>query len=186
MQQSVENRGGQDFVAKDGAPLRASSRADERGEVWLAQADGSNVTRLTRGPGKGQGSPRSSPNGRTIAFDSQAANGHWDIWTIAVDGSGLRQITRDAADENMPSWSQDGRFVYYGSNRTGRYEIWRVAVKSGTEEQFTQTGDFLPFESRDGRTLYYLRKRGGELLAGRRPAAKSGRSRDVSIRGPTP
>jgi Tol biopolymer transport system component len=147
----------------------SSSRADERDEVWLADADGSNVTRLTRGPGRSQGSPRWSPNGRTIAFDSQAANGRWDIWTMGVDGSGLRQITHGAADANMPSWSYDGRFVYYGSNRTGRYEIWRVAVTGDTEEQITQTGGFLPFESRDGRTLYYLRERGGELLA--RPTA---------------
>jgi Tol biopolymer transport system component len=146
-----------------------SLRADERPEVWLAHTDGSNVTRLTRGPGRHQGSPRWSPDGRTIAFDSQAWNGHWDIWTIDVDGSGLRQVTHDAADENMPSWSQDGRFVYYGSNRAGRYEIWRVAVTGGTEEQITQTGGFLPFESRDGRTLYSLRRRGGELLA--RPTA---------------
>jgi Tol biopolymer transport system component/DNA-binding winged helix-turn-helix (wHTH) protein len=147
----------------------SSSRADERDEVWLADADGSNITRLTRGPGRNQGSPRWSPNGRTIAFDSQAANGRWDIWTIDIDGSGLRQITHDQADENMPSWSHDGGFVYYGSNRTGRYEIWRVAVTGGTEEQITQIGGFLPFESRDGRTLYYLRRRGGELLA--RPTA---------------
>jgi Tol biopolymer transport system component/DNA-binding winged helix-turn-helix (wHTH) protein len=147
-----------------------SSRADERNEIWLANADGSAVTRLTRGPSlREQGSPRWSPDGRTIAFDSQAANGRWDIWTIDVDGSGLRQITRDPADENMPSWSRDGRFVYYGSNRTGRYEIWRVASGGGSEKQLTHNGGFLPIESLDGRTLYYLRARGGALLA--RPTA---------------
>jgi Tol biopolymer transport system component/DNA-binding winged helix-turn-helix (wHTH) protein len=146
-----------------------SSRADEREEVWLANADGSGATRLTRGPGRTQGSPRWSRDGLSIAFDSQAANGRWDIWTIGIDGSGLRQITRDPADENMPSWSHDGQFVYYGSNRSGRYEIWRIAVARGKEEQLTHAGGFLPFESRDGRTLYYLRARGGELLA--RPTA---------------
>jgi Tol biopolymer transport system component/DNA-binding winged helix-turn-helix (wHTH) protein len=147
----------------------SSDRADERPEVWLANADGTAVTRLTRGPGRHQGSPRWSPDGRMITFDSQTADGRWDIWTIGVGGSGLRQITRDLADENMPSWSRDGRFVYYGSNRSGRYEIWRVAIASGTEEQVTHGGGFLPFESLDGRTLYYLRRTGGELFA--RPTA---------------
>ena len=145
-----------------------SSRADEHDEIWLANADGSNVTRLTRGGSRFRGSPRWSPDGSTIAFDADT-NGHWDIWTIGVDGSGLRQITADAADENMPSWSHDGRFVYYGSNRSGRYEVWRIAVADGGEEQMTRAGGFLPFESRDGRTLYYLRERGGALLA--RPTA---------------
>jgi Tol biopolymer transport system component/DNA-binding winged helix-turn-helix (wHTH) protein len=155
----------------------SSSRADERDEVWVANADGSGAMRLTRGPGRWQGSPRWSPDGRTIAFDSEAANGRWDIWTVGVDGSGLRQITRDQADENMPSWSSDGRFVYYGSNRSGRYEIWRTAVADGREEQVTHEGGFLPFESVDGRTLYYLRALGGELLA--RPTA-GGRERSIA------
>jgi eukaryotic-like serine/threonine-protein kinase len=146
-----------------------SDRVDERSEIWLADADGTNVTRLTRGPGRGQCSPRWSPDGRAIAFDSQADNGRFDIWTIGVDGSGLRQVTRDPADENMPSWSRDGRFLYYSSNRTGRNEIWRVPVRGGREEQVTREGGFLPFESLDGRTLYYKRAQEGPLLA--RPTA---------------
>jgi WD40 repeat protein len=151
----------------DGRRLAFSSnRTDERFEVWLGDADGSNVTRLTRGPGRAQGSPRWSPDGRTIAFDSQGADGHFDIWTIGVDGSGLRQVTRHPADENMPSWSRDGRFIYYGSNRTGRYEIWRVPPGGVTEEQVTHGGGFSPFESLDGRMLYYLREDPNTTSAG--------------------
>jgi Tol biopolymer transport system component len=148
-----------------------SDRADEREEVWLADADGTNVTRLTRGPGRAQCSPRWSPDGRTIAFDSQAENGHLDIWTIGVDGSGLRQVTHDPADENMPSFSRDGRFLYYGSNRTGRYEIWRVPVTGGPEEQVTHEGGYLPFERLDGRTLYYKRTEPGDSPLLARPTA---------------
>ena len=147
-----------------------SDRADERWDIWLADAEGTNLTRLTRGPGRAQGSARWSPDGRTIVFDSQGEDGRFDIWTIGVDGSGLRQVTRDPADENMPSWSRDGRFLYYGSNRTGRYEIWRVPVAGGPEEQVTREGGFLPFESLDGRTLYYKRsEHDSQLLA--RPTA---------------
>ncbi len=144
-----------------------SDRADERQEIWLADADGTNVTRLTRGPGRAQGTPRWSPDGRTIAFDSQGEDGRLDIWTIGVDGSGLRQVTRGPADEVMPSWSRDGRFLYYGSNRTGRYEVWRVPVAGGPEEQVTREGGFLPFESLDGRTLYYKRAQDDSPLLAR-------------------
>jgi Tol biopolymer transport system component len=117
-----------------------TTREGEGQEVWLAEADGSNPTRLTRGPGASQGSPRWSPDGKTIAFDSRGEAGRRSIWTIGVDGFGLRRVTSDEADENMPSWSRDGRVLYYGSNRTGRDEIWRVPVAGGTEEQVQVTG----------------------------------------------
>jgi eukaryotic-like serine/threonine-protein kinase len=126
-------------------------------EVWLAGADGLSPARLTRGPGRAQASPRWSPDGRSIAFASQAGNGHWDVWTIGVDGSGLRQVTRDPGDEITPSWSRDGRHLYFTSNRTGRREVWRVAAAGGTEEQLTHDGGCTPYESRDGRTFYYMK-----------------------------
>jgi Tol biopolymer transport system component len=139
-------------------------------EIWLADADGSNPTRLTRGPGRAQGSPGWSSDGRSIAFDSQGEDGRCDVWTIGVDGSGLRQVTHDASNENVPSFSRDGRWMYFGSDRTGRYEVWRVAAAGGAEEQVTRDGGYLPFESLDGRTLYYTKAPGqAPLLA--RPTA---------------
>jgi len=147
----------------------ASRRSGDRNEVWLADADGSNPTRLTRGPGRLQGSPRWSPDGRTIAFDSRSEEGQWDIWTIGVDGSGLRQVTRDLPFAHVPSFSRDGRSIYFGSSRTGREEVWRVAAAGGPAEQVTHEGGTIPFESLDGRTLYYLRSMNDALLA--RPTA---------------
>jgi len=44
-------------------------------EVWLAAADGSNVHQLTHDVGLWQCSPQWSPDGREIAFDSEAADG---------------------------------------------------------------------------------------------------------------
>ena len=136
-------------------------------EIWLADADGGNPTRLTRGPHAFQGSPRWSPDGRLIAFDSRTDDGRWDIWVIGADGSYLRQLTHDPGDENLPSWSHDGRFVYFTSNRSGRAEIWRVASGGGPIEQVTRDGGCTPFESADGRTLYYMRSCANDALLAR-------------------
>jgi hypothetical protein len=57
------------------------------------------------------------------AFDAGSEIGHMDIWAIRIEGPGLRQVTRDPGLENVPSWSRDGRFIYYSSNRTGRFEV---------------------------------------------------------------
>ncbi len=145
----------------------ASRRSGDRNEVWLGDADGANPTRLTRGPGLFQGAPRWSPDGRTIAFDSRSDEGRWDIWTIGVDGLSLRQVTHDPSMAHVPSFSRDGRWIYFASDRTGREEVWRVPTAGGTQEQATHDGGTYPFESSDGRTLYYLRYRENSALVAR-------------------
>jgi Tol biopolymer transport system component/tRNA A-37 threonylcarbamoyl transferase component Bud32 len=140
---------------------------ESRPAIWLADADGSNATRLTHGPGRQQGSPRWSPDGRTVVFDAIEENGRSDVWTIAADGAGLRQVTRDPAQDVLPSYSRDGRFIYFASNRTGRFEIWRVPSAGGAEEQLSREGGFYPRESVDGHTLYYQRTVGASPLLAR-------------------
>ena len=162
-----------------------SERAGEHFQeqaIWLADIDGSNASRLTRGPGALQGSPSWSPDGQWVAFDAGSEVGQMDIWAIRSDGSGLRQVTRDPGSEIVPSWSRDGRFIYYTSNRTGRFEVWRVAAEGGTEEPLTSDGGLVPVESADGRTLYYQSAVRGALLA--RPTSE-GRPRTVLSCVPT-
>ncbi len=148
----------------------ASDRAGGPLEIWLAGADGTNAVRLTRGSARGSSSPRWSPDGRSIAFDVQGADGRYDVWTIGVDGSGLRQLTRDPANDYLPSWSHEGRFVYFASNRTGRNEVWRVPTSGGAEERVTGDGGCVPLEALDGRTLYYLRSCANDALLARATA----------------
>jgi Tol biopolymer transport system component/predicted Ser/Thr protein kinase len=112
--------------------------------IWLADADGSNATRLTRGPAAFQGSPSWSPDGQSIVFDAGAEVGKMDIWTIRTDGSGLRQVTRDPGSDVVPSWSRAGRFIYFTSTRTGRHEVFRVPAEGGNEEQLTRAGGAVP------------------------------------------
>ena len=141
-----------------------SFRGGEGEEIWLAAADGSNSMQLTHGPGVWQGSPRWSPDGRRIAFDSCGEDGHWDIWTIDSDGGSLSRVTQDPADDNMPSWSRDGRFIYFSSSRTGNNDIWRAPAAGGPAERVTHNGGRLAYEAADGKTLFFLRNGGDSPL----------------------
>ncbi|HUL77493.1 MAG TPA: protein kinase [Vicinamibacteria bacterium] len=134
-----------------------STRGGGGDEIWLAAADGSNPTQLTHGPGLWQGSPRWSPDGRRIAFDSYGEDGHSDIWTIDADGGSLRRLTSSPAGHGMPTWSHDGRFVYFISDRGGAETIWRVPAAGGPEQQVTHTGGGRCEEAADGQTLYFQR-----------------------------
>jgi Tol biopolymer transport system component len=142
----------------DGRRIAFESTRSGRSEAWLSDADGTRPMQLTDGPGSWQGSPRWSPDGERIAFDSQAKDGHQDIWTVAVKGGAPRRLTLDTADEHTPTWSRDGRFVYFTSNRTGRRDTWRIPADGGAEERVTHQGiDSLSVESIDGRSLYFTR-----------------------------
>ena len=101
--------------------------------------------------------PRWSPSGEWIAFDSRPA-GNADIFVISPDGGEPRAITADPAQDIVPSWSGDSRALYFASDRTGERQIWKAPLDGGAPVQITRNGGFEAFESADGDYLYYTRE----------------------------
>lgn len=121
----------------------------------MCNRDGSNPTQLTNQLGRFQGSPRWSPDGRFLAFDSQGEDGRWDIYAIDAAGGTPRRLTAVPSNEVMPSYSRDGRWVYFCSDRGGRENVWRMPSGGGEWHQMTRDGGCAAQESWDGKTLYY-------------------------------
>ena len=67
------------------------------------------------------------------------------------------------------------RWIYYGSNASGRSEIWKIPAAGGTPVRLTTDGGFEPRESPDGRTIYYVDARVGNGLASPRPRSNKSR-----------
>jgi Tol biopolymer transport system component len=81
--------------------------------------------------------PSVSPSGVRVAYWGKPldafgrrrfGNSRIDIWTIPIAGGPRVQVTDDAAQESSPMWSDDGRFLYYVSNRAGFSSMWRVRI----------------------------------------------------------
>jgi serine/threonine protein kinase/Tol biopolymer transport system component len=142
----------QPHLSPDGQRLVfTSGRFNARG-LWLAQANGSNPHQLTRGPGIAQASASWSPDGRQIAFDSFTDDLHFHVWVIDADGGTPRRVTTEPGNQSMPTWSHDGRSIYYSTG----LDIWRISATGGTPERLTH-GASGPFacESTDGKSLLY-------------------------------
>jgi Tol biopolymer transport system component len=136
-----------------------STRSGDTVAVWIADADGSNTQQLTHGPGMWQCSPTWSPDGRQIAFDSLASDGGWHIWTIDVEHRRLKQITTDPGNQNMPTWSHDGQWIYFSWDQGGVRDIWRVHLERAIREQLTRGGGgIVARESANGQSVLYQPK----------------------------
>jgi eukaryotic-like serine/threonine-protein kinase len=124
-------------------------------DLWIADADGSHTRQITHFGGLPVGTPRWSPDGRQIAFDS-VKDAHSVIYTVAADGGPPRLVAQDSWDDMMPSWSVDGRFIYYASRREGDVlRTWKKAVDGGPAVQITHHSGGEALEAPDGQLVYF-------------------------------
>jgi Tol biopolymer transport system component len=59
-------------------------------------------------------------------------------------------------DDLGPSWSQDGKWIYFGSRQTGDVQVWKMPASGGPRIQVTKRAGYVPLESDDGQYLYYI------------------------------
>ncbi len=82
--------------------------------------------------------PRFSPDGRFIVVSFWQGGGTRDLWAVETATGKVRKLTSDRALDIEPSWSPDGRFVLFSSDRTNYYDIYAMDV-SGLAAVFDST-----------------------------------------------
>ena len=99
--------------------------SDGRQVVFVSDGEAARTTSIqvigTDGSGRREviargGGPTFFPSGRAIAF-VRLAGGHNHIFTVRLDGSGLRQLTRGPHDNHGPVVSPNGRRIVFASDR---------------------------------------------------------------------
>jgi Tol biopolymer transport system component len=156
----------------DGQKLTFSSRREGgQSAIWVSNADGSSPRRITTASERAQDYPSWSPDGRSVAFHAPGEGGAHDVFVVDVAGGEVRQLTRHPGDDQQPSWSRDGQWIYFQSKRSGRWEVMRVPAGGGEAVQVTDNGGYRPVLSHDGRTLFYVRPGTGQGPLFARPVA---------------
>src|SRR5262245_7279703 len=140
----------------DGKRIVFQSDRSGKHEIWMCDSDGSNPTQVTF-LNYFAGTPRWSPDGQQIAFDFYPKGKKRGIYVISVDGGLPHATVTGDFDNNMPSWSRDGKWIYFSSNRTEDTQVWKVPAAGGEAVQVTKQGGFLAFESFDGKYVYYVK-----------------------------
>ncbi|MBL9187589.1 MAG: PD40 domain-containing protein [Opitutaceae bacterium] len=84
-------------------------------DIWITQADGSGATRKLTASRKRDASPRWSPDGKWIAFES-ARDGETQIFLLPADGGGeARKLTSLSTGASQPVWAPDGKSLAFVS-----------------------------------------------------------------------
>ena len=128
------------------------------GDIYIMNADGSNVRRLTDAPGY-DGGPFFSPDGQRIVWRHFEENGVIaDIWTMKTDGSDKRRITDFKSMSWAPFYHPSGKYIIFTSNKFGfeNFELFIVDVdgeRDPVRVTFTPGFDGLPVFSPDGKKL---------------------------------
>ena len=131
-----------------------SGRTAERLEIWVADRDGRDAHQLTNGPGIWQIGPSWSPDGGQLVFESVQREGH-HLWVIDANGAGLRRLPGAAGDQRRPTWSRDGRWIYFTSEDGPMRSVCRMPAGGGPITRLARSTGEVVWESRDGSRVFY-------------------------------
>ena len=126
-------------------------------DIFTVRPDGTGKRRLTDfGHVR---DPRFNATGRRIAFTRVGRSKN--VWIMRADGSRQRPVIVGPAQQSQPSWSPDGEWIAFTSNRSGRRQIHLYEIATGESRRITTAGRTLraawaPAWSPDGQRIAFV------------------------------
>lgn len=132
------NGGGTGRIALACAPDVAHADVD----ISVSNLDGSDMHRLTNGPGP-ELSPSWSPDGKKIAFTSHRT-GHTEVYVMNAGGSGLHELTtsQPGSSSGGPDWSPDGIKILFLRSLPNSGENWIMNSDGSAQTKLSDTYGF--------------------------------------------
>ena len=154
----------------DGNKIAFWSNRDGGKDIYVMNADGSNVKRLTNNVSDDV-NPSWSPDGLRILFESER-DGNRELYLMNADGGNEIRLTRNNAVDSTASWSPDGNLIAFASNRdTGppynpyNLDIYVMNADGSNVRRIVDDPEYDvgPQWSPDGRKIVFMTARNGNF-----------------------
>ncbi len=150
----------------DGSRIAFDSNRDGKTEIYVMNADGSNVKRLTSNLSDDLG-PKWSPDGRKILFDSER-DGNREVYVMDADGGSQTRLTMNSAFDSAASWSPDGSQIAFASNRDKGFYNFDIYLMNADGTNLRRIiadpeYDAEPRWSPDGKKILFVSGRNGNF-----------------------
>lgn len=147
----------------DGERIAFIGTRDGASELYVTDTMGESLRRLTDDYDD-ERNPAWSPDGRSIAFESdrdspldRGFDRSYDLYAVDVETRHVTALVRGPGWEQSPTWSPDGRYIIYSSDRQGTPDLYLADLEDSTCVRLTSLigGAETPSWSRDGDRLTF-------------------------------
>lgn len=138
----------------DSRQLAYVSFEGSKSSIFVQTLRSGNRFKVSGKPGI-NGAPAFSPDGRKLVVTLGGVEGNLDIHVLDITSRQVRRLTTHRAIDTEGTWSPDGRYIYFTSDRAGGPQVYRVSADGGTPERITFEGSYnaRPRLSPDGARL---------------------------------
>jgi TolB protein len=138
----------------DSRRLAYVSFEDNQSSIWVQTLRSGNRFKVSDRPGV-NGAPSFSPDGRKLVITLGGVDGNLDIYVLDINTRRATRLTTHRAIDTEGTWSPDGEYIYFNSDRSGGPQIYRIRATGGSPERVTFEGSYnaRPRLSPDGSKL---------------------------------
>ena len=152
-------------VSPDGHQVAYTCESEGLRAICLLDRRSSSSTALGLAPLLAS-TPSFSPDGTALVFEGQGAiDAQPDVYLVDLDRAlAPRRLTADEGRDGGPVFAPDGKHIYFVSNRSGSFEIWRMTRDGAQQAPVTQGAAIIgrPAPTADGQALAYARSLPGD------------------------